>query len=51
MKKENEFKNFENAMRKIITVSHDELEKREKKYQKNMEKKRAKNEPASREAV
>jgi hypothetical protein len=46
-----EFKRFDNVVRKVFSVSHDEIVKREKQYQqkrKRAKQKRAKNSPASR---
>lgn len=37
MKKKSELKNFETAMKKILTVSHEELERREEKWKKDRE--------------
>jgi hypothetical protein len=50
MKKKSEFKNFESAMKKILTVSHEELEQRKDKWKKDRseaKKKRASVSPAS----
>jgi U3 small nucleolar ribonucleoprotein component len=48
-KANNEFRNFDIAMRKVLTVSHEELQKREKEWKrKRANKKRAKASPASR---
>ena len=44
-----EFEKFDRTMRKLLSVSHDELMKREKAWQrKRAAKKRAKTSPASR---
>ncbi len=46
-----EFEKFDSAMRKVLSVSHDELVKREKAWHKQRQrarKKRAKTSPASR---
>jgi len=44
-----EFKKFDDTMRKILSVSHTELQKREKEWKrKRARKKRAKTSPASR---
>ena len=37
---QSEFQNFDGVMRKILSVSHDELKKREKKYQRQRAKKK-----------
>ena len=44
---------FEQAMRKILSVSHDELQRREKEWKekKNEKRKKSKKPSASREAV
>ena len=50
MKKKSELKNFESAMEKILSVSHEELERREDKWKKDRQmakKKRASVSPAS----
>jgi hypothetical protein len=42
-KTENEFQNFDNAMKKILSVSHEELQRREKEWKrKRANKKRIK---------
>ena len=44
-----EFDNFDATMRKILSVSHDELKRREEKWKRDRaKKKRAKTSPASR---
>jgi hypothetical protein len=46
---ENEFEKFDATVRKVLSVSHDELKRREKAWQrKRARKKRAKTSPASR---
>jgi hypothetical protein len=45
----NEFEKFDSAIKKILSVSHDELKRREKEWKKQRaKKKRAKPSPASR---
>jgi len=45
----NEFEKFDSVMRKVLSVSHDELQRREKEWKrKRARKKRAKASPASR---
>jgi hypothetical protein len=47
--KNNEFENFDSTVRKILSVSHEELQRREKEWKRNRaKKKRAKASPASR---
>ena len=49
MKPESEFEKFDHVMRKVLSVSHDELKKREREWKrKRARKKRAKTSPASR---
>jgi hypothetical protein len=49
MNSKNEFTKFDDAMRKVLSVSHEELQKREKEWKrKKAKKKRAKTSPASR---
>ncbi|MGB6961102.1 MAG: hypothetical protein WA829_05690 [Candidatus Acidiferrum sp.] len=42
MKKKSELKNFKDAMKQILTVSHEELERREDKWKKEKEEKKKK---------
>jgi hypothetical protein len=45
----NEFEKFDAVMKKVLSVSHDELKRREKEWnRKRAQKKRAKTSPASR---
>jgi hypothetical protein len=49
MKKKSELKNFESAMKKILSVSHEELQRREEKWKREKAAKRlAKSSAASR---
>ena len=49
MKTDSEFEKFDNTMRKILAVSHEELQRREEKWKRDRaKKKRAKPSPASR---
>ncbi|HZQ22548.1 MAG TPA: hypothetical protein VFA89_07080 [Terriglobales bacterium] len=49
MKDPNEFEKFDNTMRKVLSVSHEELKRREEKWKRDRaKKKRAKTSPASR---
>ncbi len=44
-----EFRNFDDTMRKVLSVSHDELKRREAEWKRNRpKKKRAKTSPVSR---
>jgi hypothetical protein len=49
MKNNSEFEKFDDTMRKILSVSHDELKRREEKWKRDRaKKKRARTSPASR---
>jgi len=51
MQSSQEFKNFDSVVRKVFSVSHDEIVRREKEYKRKRKaekKKRAKTSPASR---
>jgi hypothetical protein len=49
IKDASEFEKFDDAMKKILSVSHEELQRREKEWKrKRARKKRAKSSPASR---